>query len=135
MNRSAMLGMLLLLDGEKSLEPAIAGVAMLEGKTKPFGGLLRLLQKPRILDLRQIDELAVVAEISIAQLGPAVEPEALDDRSIEMADHVVGEEERAELGFHHLLEGLGSGEELVAVRALDCLLYTSDAADERSSVD
>src|ERR671926_63082 len=68
MNRSAMLGMLLLLDGEKSLEPA-----------------------------------------------------TLDNQSIEMPHHVIGEKERAELGFHHLLEGLGAGKELVAMRTLDAL--------------
>ena len=46
-----------------------------------------------------------------------------------------GERRRAERGFVEALAGVGEAAAVAADHLDICLLYTSDAADERSSVD
>ena len=59
--------------------------------------------------LREPDDLLVVAEVVVAQLGVPVEPEPAPDDAVEAADEEVGEEEGARLVL--------GAEDLVAVRA------------------
>ena len=49
---------------------------VLEGKPETTGRGSRFLHQPRIFDLRQVNKLAVVAEVSREQFGMPVEPEA-----------------------------------------------------------
>src|SRR5690606_2828602 len=64
------------LRGQELRQLAIAGDAVLEGKAEPLGGGLRAAAQLRVLDLRQIDELPVVAEIVVPQLRMTIEAEA-----------------------------------------------------------
>ncbi len=50
-----------------------------------------------------------------------VEPEPFDHQLVEMPRQIIREEEAAELRLHEIAEGLGAGEELVAMRAGDAL--------------
>src|SRR3546814_20212469 len=74
-----------------------------------------------ILGLRQVDQLLVVAEVERQQVGMAVKAEPLDDQPLEVAHQVVGQVEGADLRLGQRVEGLGAGEEAVAVRAVDAL--------------
>ena len=68
-----------------------------KARPQPLGGGLRLRRRLRIVDLRQIDDTLVSAEIIVAQFGIAVEAKAADHQRIEMTDEEVGEVERAGL--------------------------------------
>ena len=70
-----------------------------------------------IVRLRQQHDPPVVAEVHVAQLGVAIEAEALPHQRVEVPGQEVGEEEGAGLFVVHRGERLGAGEELVAVRA------------------
>ena len=50
-----------------------------------------------------------------------LDPEPLPDQALEVARQIVGQEERARLLIHHLLEVRRAGEPLIAVRPLDPL--------------
>ena len=58
---------------------------------------LGLRRHIRIVDLREKDDAAIVAEIVVAQLGKAIEAEPPDDQRVEMAGEKIREEERARL--------------------------------------
>src|SRR6266851_4533965 len=68
--------------------------------------------------LPQVENRLVVAEQHRPQVGMAVEPEAADDRALEVAHEPVSEEERPRALVHDSLEQRLAGEHLVAVRAL-----------------
>ena len=62
-----------------------------------------------------------MGEVDVAQLGMAIEAEALPDERLEVAGQEVGEEERPRLVVVECGEELGAGEQLVAVRAGEAL--------------
>src|SRR5690242_7907859 len=107
--------------GEAPFEVAVAGEAIVEFEAEPRGGGPRLLKALGMLELREIDQALVVAEIDRLQLGMTVDAEPLDDEPLEMADEEVGEKEAARLLFGELGEEAAAGEELVAMRAGDAL--------------
>jgi hypothetical protein len=92
-------------------------VAVLEAEAEPVGGGPGAVDEIGVLDLRQVDEPCVVAEVVVAELGVAVESEVPDHESIEVPDQVVGEVEGPDLGVLEFGEGRVAGEELVAVGA------------------
>ena len=104
---------------EEGAEPLKAGEAALVGEAEPVGRGLCLRRKIGIVELRQMDDAAVVGEIIVAQLREAVEAEPRDDERVEMADEEIGEVERARLLLGERRERLLAGVKGVAMRALD----------------
>ena len=99
--------------------PAEPGEAALVGEPEPLGRRLRLGRRLGIVDLREMDDAAVAAEIVVAQLGKAVEAEPLEDERVEMAGEEVGQIEGAELLLGERREDLLAGVEGIAMRAGD----------------
>ena len=96
---------------QRVLEAGVAGLAHLERQPEyPSRALGRDAQLGRRL-LREPDDLLVVAEVVVAQLGVAVEPETAHDDAVEAADEEVGEEVRRRLVLGAI--------DLVAVRAFE----------------
>ncbi len=95
------------------LEAGVPGLAHLERQPQSRSRALRLgAQLGRRL-LREPDDLLVVAEVVVAQLGVAVEAETAHDDAVEAADEEVREEVRRRLVFRSV--------HLVAVRAVELL--------------
>ena len=107
------------LDGRG--EVAEAGRAALEGEPQAVGRGARLGGQVRVVGLGEVDEPAVVAEVVGSELRMAVEAEADDHESLELAGQEVGQVERPELLVLEGGEGSGAGVELVAVGARDAL--------------
>src|SRR3984885_7746146 len=103
-------------EGSDALE---AGEAALKGEAEAVGCGLRLRGKLRVVELRQMDDAPVGAEIIVAQLREAVEAEPADDERVEMADEKIGEVERAGLFLAEAREGLVASIERVAMGAVD----------------
>src|SRR5579872_209404 len=111
---------------KKFRQAAQPGETAFEREAEPLCRRLRLGGQIVVLELREIDEAAVMAEIIVAQLRKAIEAESLNDQPVEMADEKVGEEERAELLLRHRREVLGAGKKFIAMRAgnaLDARLF------------
>src|SRR5579872_3339150 len=110
---------------EEILQAAEAGESALVSKPQPRGRGLGLGRQVVVVELGEIDEAAIMAEIIVPQLRKAIEAKALDHQPIEMTDEEVGQEERAELLRGDGGEILRAGEEFIAMRAgnsLDSLL-------------
>src|SRR2546428_566113 len=103
---------------ERGLEPAVAGLAHLERQPERGGGALGGCAQLRRRALREPDDPRVVAEVVVAQLRVAVEPEPADDDAVERAHEEVGQEIRAGLLGERLVHGLPR-KEVVAVVALE----------------
>src|SRR5690606_27088718 len=69
-----------------------------------------------LVELTQVEEFLVIAKVGVAQLGEAVEPEALDHQSLEMVGQKIGEIEGAGLAFALFDEGIAAVK-FVAVRS------------------
>lgn len=106
---------------ERSRQIAVAGVAVFIFKPQRLGGAASLHLQRLVLDLRQINELAIMAEIHVAQFGVPVEAERLDDEGLELAGEEIGEEESADVVVPALGEFRIAGEEGIAMRAGDAL--------------
>ena len=104
---------------EKGPKAGKTGEPAFEGEAEPVGGGLGLGGRFGIVELGEMDDAAVVAEIVVAQLREAVEAEPLDDQRVEMPGEEVGQIERAGLLLGQRRESLLAGEEGVAMRALD----------------
>ena len=104
---------------EEGADPAKAGEAALIGEAEPVGRRLGLRGDLGIVELREMDDAAVVAEIIVAQLREAVEAEPADHERVEMADEKIGEVERARLLLGQRGESFLAGVERVAMRAFD----------------
>src|SRR3546814_16990532 len=63
-------------------EAAVAGEVALEGEAEAFGGRRGAGVERRILGLRQVDKLLIVAEVERTQLRMAVDAETLDDQAL-----------------------------------------------------
>ena len=118
---------------EKCADPVEAGEAALIGEAEPFGRRLGLRVQIGIVELRQMDHSAVIAEVIVAQLRKPVEAEAANDERVEMAGEKIGEVERARLFLGEGREGLLSGIERVAMRALDAASPPLPASTRSSS--
>src|SRR5581483_6103185 len=90
-------------------EAGLAGLSDLERQREPGGGGFGLRPEPVGRLLREPDDALVIAEVVVAQLGVAVEPEAAPDDAVEGADEEVGEVVGARLVLGE------AAEELVAV--------------------
>ena len=89
--------------------------------------------EPGIAGLGDVEAARVMAEIVVAQLGMAVEAEALDDEPVEMPDHVVGQVERAGFRFRQVAsKACLAGIEGVAMRPVDPLraLFFQDPVEQ-----
>ena len=82
MRRFVFLGFLGI--SHEAFEFAIACVAIFIDQTELIRRRAGLGDKLVILSLRQIDQLAVIAEIFVSKLRVTVEAETLDDQQIEM---------------------------------------------------
>ena len=89
------------------------------GEPEPLGRRFRPGRRLRIVDLREMDDAAVAAEIVVAQLGEAVEAEPLDDERVEMAGEKISQVEGAQFLLGERREDLLPGVEGVAMRACD----------------
>ena len=96
-------------------ELAVANRPVLELETKLVRGRPGLRDQLRIVDLGQIDDAPIVAEVLVAELGPTIETKALPHQSIEMLGEEVGEVERSRLGFVQDGRTDRAGEELIAM--------------------
>src|SRR5437879_3499492 len=103
--------------GQSGLELAQADVVDLEGQAKVGRDLLSLDGESRVGELAQIEHRLIVAEKHLLELGVPVEAEATDDRTVEVADQPVGEEERARALVAHTRKEVRPRQHLVAVRA------------------
>ena len=95
----------------------LAHGALLEREADRGGRALRGGARRRGRALSQPDDAAIVAEVGVAQLRVAVEPERADHRVVEGAREEVGQEVAARLARERLADRAG-GEDLVAVLAL-----------------
>ena len=73
--------------------PLKSGEAALVGEAEPLGRGARLRRRFRIVELRQMHDAPIGAEIVVAQLREAVEAEAPDHQRVEMPGEEVGEVE------------------------------------------
>src|SRR5690349_7300770 len=64
--------------GEAAFEVAVAGEAIVEFEAEPLGSGPRLRKTLGMLELREIDQALVIAEIERLQLGMTVNAEPLD---------------------------------------------------------
>src|SRR5690625_407159 len=103
--------------GEEVPQLSQAGVAVDVVELQEGGSGARLLLQGRVLDLRQVDEGRVVAEVVRQQLRMAIERQALDDQALEMAGQVVGQVEASGVALGQLGEGRLAAVEGVAVGA------------------
>ena len=99
--------------------PSEPGEAARIGEAEALGGGARPESRLRIVELGQMDDPPVGAEIAVAQVREAVEAEALDDQRIEMPGEEVGEIEGAGLLLGERGEHVLAGEEGVAMGAGD----------------
>src|SRR4029079_9638681 len=102
-------------------ELAVSGPAPLVPKAEAAGRPTCCHGECRIGGLCEVDESLVVAEVLVAQLRMAVEPETLDHESVEVARQEVGQEERRGLVLDEARELRTRGVELVAMRAREAL--------------
>jgi len=94
---------------------------VLEAQAEAAGRPARGSDQRRIVDLGQIDEPSVVAEVLVAQLGMAVQAEPADDQPVEVAREEVGQEERRGFLLGQSREVGATRIELVAVGAREAL--------------
>ncbi len=123
---------------------AVARTTVLEPEAEAVCGGFGAYDEFRIVDLGQVDESGVVAEVVVAEFGVAVEAEEPDHESVEVTGQVVREVEGPNLGVLELGEGISAGEELVAVGAgqafdaeilADCVQPAAGAAVGVADVD
>ena len=88
----------------------------------------------RVVGLRQQHDAPVVAEVCVAQLGMAVEPERAPHQRVEVLGEEVGEVERARLRLVQRREHVGSGHELVAVVARKARRTLADLVEQHVEV-
>src|SRR4051812_46925335 len=105
---------------ELALEAPLADRPHLERQADPRRGALRRAAVRRRVRLREPQDARVGAEVVVAQLGPAVEPELAHDRVLERAREEVGEEVRPGL-LRERLRNLVAREDVVAVLAAQAL--------------
>ena len=105
--------------GEEPSVAAAARVAHFKCEAQGPGGLARPGLEVAVAALGQVQQLAVPAEIAVAQLRVTVEPQPLDHQPLEVTGQEIGDEESARLGGHHLGQFLGPGKGLVTVIAED----------------
>ncbi|VTZ60925.1 conserved hypothetical protein [Sinorhizobium medicae] len=109
-----------LSDGEQRLgEVAIAGVAVLVFEPESIGCAPGLLLQCLVLLLGEIDELAIVAEIHVAQFRMPVETERFDNEGLELAGEKVCQEEGGDILVPSRGEVRVSCKEGIAMRTRD----------------
>ncbi len=74
-------------------EVALPGFFDAKGQTEPYGSLFRKCNQMRIIGLRQVNDLLIIAEIIVAQLRITIQAQVAPDQRIEMAYQKIGQEE------------------------------------------
>lgn len=92
-------------------------VVVLEAQTEPISGDLSERQQGWVVALGEEQHLRVVPEVHVAEFGMSIDPQASDDKGLEVTNEEVGQVEGAEFGLVPGVEHRRPGEELVAVRA------------------
>ena len=116
---------------EKRLKPGKTGQPALVGEAQTIGGGFGLGGGFGIIELGEMDDTAISAEIVVAQLRESVEAEPLDHQRVELPGEEIGEVERARLLLGERGKRLFASKEGVAVRPLDApdALFGEDAVE------